>query len=261
MSFGFSKFIREGQSEASELEDYHQIGLRKTLGDAVLQVDLHWLIYPRERAFCQLDTTALMSRATSVPFGPTHAFVLAPADMLIHCASQLVNDSLTASYQRIADIYAIAKGFPSWDASIETAKQAGAAGATHLALSYAAMLGANVPPWVFRELKHACPGCQVTSAYLAVPSRVFRGRLAPDAALPIFMTLLYGRFVDRIRYLALFVTDNWRASRRRRSALRSVLILAGHVIGLGHRSVAILASHALRHTARNAPTAPKTALK
>ena len=64
---GFSKRFREGTTEVSELENYHQIGLIKRVGETMLSVDLHWLLYPTDRAFCQIDTPTLMSRSRRCP--------------------------------------------------------------------------------------------------------------------------------------------------------------------------------------------------
>ena len=47
--------------------------------------------------------------------------------------SQIVNDSLRVDYQRMADIYAVAKSMPSWDSTVDIAVRARAAGATHVA--------------------------------------------------------------------------------------------------------------------------------
>ena len=225
---GFSKRLRDGQTEASELENYHQIGLVKRVGETLLSVDLHWLLYPAERAFCQIDTPTLMSRSKRIPFAATSTFVLSPEDMLVHYASQLVNDSLNVSYQRMGDLYAIAKGSPSWKSTVEIASRAGSAGATHYALSIASMLGANVPSRVFRELGRACIGCHISSRYLAVPSLVFRRRPSPYAE-PILVSLLYSRQRDRIRYLRLFVTTRWHLSRRCRGTLGACLAAARHI--------------------------------
>jgi hypothetical protein len=220
---GFAKVLRAGRSEAQELDSYHEMVLTKTLGGSQLTIDLHWLMYPAERTFCQIDTPSLISRARQIQVGSTPWFVLSTEDVLVHYSSQIVNDSLRVDYQRMADIYAVAKSLPSWDSTIDIAVRARAAGATHVALSIAAMLGASVPAWVFKRLWRACAGCNVSSTYLAVPAAAFHGPMIPDAAKPILVCLLYSRFRDRISYLRFFVVSNWHASRRHRGVMRSCL--------------------------------------
>ena len=238
---GFSKRFRKGTTEVSELENYHQIGLVKRVGDTLLSVDLHWLLYPTERAFCQINTPTLMSRSKRIPFAATSTFVLSPEDMLVHYASQLVNDSLNVSYQRMGDIYAIAKRSPSWESTVEIASRAGAAGATHFALSISSMLGANVPSWAFRELRRACAGCHLPSEYLVAPSLAFRSHAAPYA-LPILISLLYSRQRDRLRYLRLFFATHWQVSCRYRGRLRSCLRAVRHIAQASRVSMELLAA-------------------
>jgi Uncharacterised nucleotidyltransferase len=239
---GFSKRFRQAMTEASELENYHQIGLVKGAGESHLSVDLHWLLYPADRAFCQIDTPTLMSRSRGISFGATTALVLSPEDMLVHYASQILNDSLDMSYQRMGDLYAIAKSSPSWESTVDIACRAGSAGATHLALSVASMLGARVPSWTFRELRSACAGCHVSSQRLVVPSLVFRG-LAARHELPILVSLLYSRQRDRIRYLRLFVAAHWQVSRRYRGTLKSCLVVVRRIAQASRLSVKLLAAH------------------
>ena len=226
---GFAKVFRAGRSEAQELESYHQMALTKTLGGEQLTIDLHWLMYPAERTFCQIDTPSLISRARQVQVESTPWFVLSTEDVLVHYSSQIVNDSLRVDYQRMADIYAVAKSLPSWDSTVDIAVRARAAGATHVALSLAAMLGASVPAWVFNRLERACAGCNISSTYLAVPAVAFCGPRIPDAAKPILVCLLYTQLRDRISYLRVFVASNWHTSRRHRGVMRSCL-RAGHYV-------------------------------
>ena len=239
---GFSKRFREGTTEVSELENYHQIGLTRRVGETMLSVDLHWLLYPTDRAFCQIDTPTLMSRSRRIRFGATSTFVLSAEDMFVHCASQLVNDELSVSYQRMGDIYAMAKSSLSWESTVEIASRAGAAGATHFALSVSSMLGANVPSWAFRELRRACVGCHLSSEYLVVPSLAFRSHAALGA-LPILNSLLYSRQRDRIRFLRLFISARWQSNRRHRGTLRSCLVVVRRIAQASRLSVKLLAAH------------------
>jgi hypothetical protein len=119
-----------------------------------------------------------------------------------------------------------------------------AAGATHVALSIAAMLGASVPVWVFNRLWRACAGCNVSSTYLAVPAAAFRGPLIPDAAKPILVCLLYSRLRDRLSYLRMFVASNWHASRRHRGVLRSRLHAGRYVSKAAVWSLRLLTTRA-----------------
>jgi Uncharacterised nucleotidyltransferase len=248
---GFSKRLRKGKTEASELEDYHQIGLDKREGETSLSVDLHWLLYPTDRAFCQIGTLTLMARAKRVPFGTTSTLVLSREDMLVHYASQLVNDSLYITYQRMGDIYALARHSMRWESAVEIASRAGSAGATHFALSVASMLGANVPPRVFRALRSDCVGCHISSQYLAVPSLAFRRRAAPFAV-PILISLFYSHQRDRIRYLRMFVTTRWQVSRKYRGTLRSCLMVLRRIGQATRWSMGLLlASNALWNSARH----------
>jgi Uncharacterised nucleotidyltransferase len=241
---GFAKIFRAGRSEAEDLDSYHQMVLTKTLGGSQLTIDLHWLMYPAERTFCQIDTPSLISRARQIQIGSTPWFVLSAEDMLIHFGSQIVNDSLRVDYQRMADIYAVAKSSPSWDSTVDIAVGARAAGATHVALSIGAMLGASVPAWVFNRLGRACARCNVASAYLAVPAAAFRGPMIPDAAKPILICLLYSRLRDRISYLRVYVASNWHASRRQRGVLRSCLHAGRYVSEAAVWSLRLLTTRA-----------------
>jgi hypothetical protein len=243
---GFSKVLREGSTEAADLESYHQIALVRRMGEMVLTVDLHWLMYPPDRTFCQIDTESLLARCESIRFGGASIDVLSREDLLVHYGSQIVNDSLSVSYQRVADIYALAKSNLDWGAMVDVATRAGAAGSTHLALSMASMIGATIPPEVFRQLRRACRGCQVASAYLASPSLTFRRRGVPDAAKPILLALLHARAGDRARQLRTFVAGWWRASRQRRGIVRSGLVAIGAVWEATRWSVGLLVSRTLR---------------
>jgi hypothetical protein len=238
---GFSKRLREGATDASELETYHQIGLAMRLGEALLSVDLHWRLYPGERTFCQMDTPTLLSRVRHIPFGGTSTYVLSREDMLVHYASQLVNDSLNVSYQRMADIYALSRSSLSWESTVDIACRAGSAGATHFALSIASMLGAKVPSWTFRKLRSTCVGCHVSSQYLAVPSLAFRRRAS--YAIPILVSLLFSRQRDRIRYLRLFLASSWQVSRESRGIVGSCLVAVQGIVRATRLSVELLAPH------------------
>ena len=241
---GFAKVFRAGRSEAQELDSYHQMALTKTLGGSQLTIDLHWLMYPAKRTFCQIDTPSLISRARQIQVGSTPWFVLSAEDILVHYGSQIVNDSLRVDYQRMADIYAVAKSLSSWDSTVDIAVGARAAGATHVALSIAAMLGARVPAWVFNRLWRACTGCNVSSTYLAVPAVAFGGPMMPDAAIPILACLLHTRFRDRISYLLAFAASNWHTSRRRRGVLRSCLHTGRYVSKAAVWSLRLLTTRA-----------------
>jgi Uncharacterised nucleotidyltransferase len=225
----FVKIFRPGRTEAAELESYHQISLVKSVGNSDLIIDLHWLMYPPERAFCQIDTSSLMDRAQKIQLGATSSFVLSPEDTLVHYSSQLVNDSLRVDYQRMADIYAIAKSPLTWESTVEIAAGARAAGATHLALSIASMLGAPVPGWVFQQLQKQCMGCHVAARYFAVPSLAFRPIALPHVVSPVLVCLLYARFRDRRRYVIGLLSSWWNAGRGGRGALRSCVLIVGGV--------------------------------
>jgi putative nucleotidyltransferase-like protein len=238
---GFSKVFREGRTEAGELDSYHQMSLVRRVGDADLIIDLHWLMYPPDRTFCQIDTPSLIARARKIQFGATSSFVMSPEDTLVHLASQLVNDSLRVDYQRMADIYAVAKSPLSWETTVEIATAGQAAGATHLALSIASMLSATVPAFVFRELRRQCAGCHVASRYFAVPSLAFRPVAVPHVVSPVLFSLLYERFSDRCRYVIGFVSSWWSVGRGDRGALRScwlVMASVGRAVLWGVKQVA-----------------------
>jgi hypothetical protein len=88
---------------------------------------------------------------------------------LLNYASQLIAEDLTVSFLRLADIHAVVSGGISWRTLCDTAIRAQAAGATHLALKGACLLGADVPREVFHALEDACHGCRLGSEIVAEP--------------------------------------------------------------------------------------------
>lgn len=242
---GFFKRFRAGATESSELAAYHQVGLVKRVGETVLSVDLHWLLYPPEHAFCQIDTPTLMARSQRITFGETTAFVLSREDTIVHYASQIVNDSLNVSYQRMGDLYALAKSAPSWESTVDIARSAGAAGATHFGLAVALMLGANVPAWASSQLEKACIGCHVATRQLAAPQLTFRRRAAPHEV-PILVALFYSRQRDRISYLGRFVVARWKVSRQYRGTLRTCVVAVQRLTQATHWVVKLVAVYAGR---------------
>jgi hypothetical protein len=229
---GFTIQVRPGRSEESELRHYHQVALVKTIGEFDLTVDLHWLMYPPDRPFCQIDPAALMARAKRVPFGGQSVFVLSPEDMLVHYGSQLVNDDLRVTYQRLCDIHALAQSGPCWESIVEISRRAGAAGPTHLALSLAARMGADVPAEVFRQLGRDCRGCRLSSRFCE-DALVSRSTAIPRLITPLLIALLYPRTADRVRFIASYVRRGWRAGRERRGRVQVWLAAARHVRSVG----------------------------
>jgi hypothetical protein len=230
---GFERQSRPGRSEEAELRDYHQVALVKTIGEIGLKVDLHWLMYPRDRPFCQIETAVLMSRARPVSFGTESVLVLSPEDMLVHYGSQIVNDTLRVSYQRRCDIYALVQRGPCWDSVVEISRQAGAAGATHLALSIAACMGATVPAQVFRRLRTHCRWCHLATHYYGVPSLTSRSPTIPDAVRPLLIAILHARTTDRVRFLSSYFSRGWRAGHVGRGRVQAWLMAARHVRRIG----------------------------
>ena len=241
---GFAKVFRAGRSEAQELDSYHQMALTKTLGGSQLTIDLHWLMYPAERTFCQIDTPPSYRAQDRFRSDRHHGSSFPPKT----CSSTTARKSSTIRFAWTTSAWRIymllRRVCPPGIRLCDIAVRARAAGATHVALSIAAMLGASVPAWVFNRLGRACAGCNISSTYLAVPAVAFCGPRIPDAAKPILVCLLYTQFRDRISYLRVFVASNWHASRRHRGVLRSCLRAGRYVSNAAVWSLRLLTTRA-----------------
>jgi len=201
VAHGFEKRLEPGRTERALLADHHEIAfVRRGKGEPV-DIDLHWRLYPRDRAF-SIPTGDLIARARPVRFGGAPALALSPEDAVVHYATQIGIDFLLLSFGRAADIHAlVASGSVDWGRLCRIARDAGAAGVTHLALSLAAGLGAEVPGFVFARLETASPGCGTASAVLADGRLAFRRLVVRSAAKVLLMPLLYDRLRNRLAAL------------------------------------------------------------
>ena len=189
---GFQKRFRDGHTEASELSTYHQIGFVKRSGRSALSLDLHWMMYPANRLFF-IDTASLFARAQPATLQGVPVLTLSSEDTFLHYATQLLNDGFRTGYQRLSDIHALAHGGLAWDLLRRISFESRAEGAVYLALMLASMLGARIPPSIFRELESSSGGCGAASEFLADPRWPF-GRLAvAHAAQPVLIARLCSR--------------------------------------------------------------------
>jgi Uncharacterised nucleotidyltransferase len=164
-----SKEVRaRGKGEEDQLRIDHEMSFVKYAHKTPLSVDLHWSLHNVHGPFV-IDNEALMSKAVPMPFGEAPAWALSPEDMLIDYASQLITDDLTVTLLRLADIHTVVSGGVRWPMLCDIAIRAQAAGATHLVLSGARLMGADVPEDVFRRFEEACHGCRLGSEIVAEP--------------------------------------------------------------------------------------------
>jgi hypothetical protein len=218
---GFTKTLREGWSERATLRDYHEIVFQRRLGKEMLAIDLHWRIYPRDRAY-EMPVADLFREARPVQLGPVRALVLPPEAMLVHYATQLVNDSLRLKLSRVADLHALACSGLDWDRVEVVARCAGAAGVTHLALAFAVMQGAEVPPEILQRLARSCPGCTAATDLAADPRLLFQYEKLRTSAVVALKPLFYDHW--RHRRLALLAPP----LRARGRAVLCSLVIAAH---------------------------------
>jgi hypothetical protein len=194
---GFTKVLREGFSEVETLRDYHEIVFERRLGKELLSVDLHWQIYPADRAY-QMSVDDLFREARPVELGPVRALAPTSEATLVHYATQLVNDGLRVKLSRVADLHALACSGLDWDRVVVLARDAGAAGATHVALAFAVMQGAEVPPEISQRLARACRGCKPATDLVADPCLPFHHETLRSAAVLALKPLFYGDWRHRL---------------------------------------------------------------
>jgi len=164
-----SKEVRAlGKGEDSQLRTDNETSFVKHSQSTPLSLDVHWSLHNVLLPFT-IDNHSLLSRAVPVRFGAASLLALSPEDTLLNYASQLIAEDLTVSFVRLADIHAVVSGGISWKTLCDTAIRAQAAGAIHLALKGACLLGAEVPDEVFRTLEDACHGCGLGSEIVAEP--------------------------------------------------------------------------------------------
>ena len=164
-----SKEVRAlGKGEDYQLRTNNEMRFVKHSQSTPLSLDVHWSLHHVHLPFT-IDNHSLLSRAVPVRFGEASLLALSPEDTLLNYASQLVAEDLTVSFLRLADIHAVVSGGINWKTLCDTAIRAQAAGATHLALKGACLLGADVPDDVFRTLEEACHGCDLGSEIVAEP--------------------------------------------------------------------------------------------
>lgn len=109
-------------------------------GGAPLTIDLHCEMYGPSKRF-RFDTQELLSRRQPAQLGQLPVSVLDPADLLLHLATQLLNDRLVATLLRLADLSVLfARVEPG-----EAGRRASAAGST-AALEFARVAVCRVFP-------------------------------------------------------------------------------------------------------------------
>jgi len=73
------------------------------VGAAATRVDLHRQVYGPSKPY-RFDASEFLQRRSSVTFGGTPAFALDETDLLLHLATQLLNDRLLVKLLRLADL-------------------------------------------------------------------------------------------------------------------------------------------------------------
>ena len=241
---GFAKVFRADRSEAQELDSYHQMALTKTLGGSQLTIDLHWLMYPAERTFCQIDTPFThIARETGSgridtmvrPFHRRHARPLQLANR-----QRFASRGLPAhgGYICCCEEFALL-GFDCPTSPDGRAPRLHARRAVNRRHAGCKRAGVG-----FNRLWRACLGCNVSSTYLAVPAAGFPqpddpGCREADTRLPSLQSV-----AERISYLRVFVASNWHTSRRRRGVLRSCLHAGRYVSNAAVWSLRLLTTSA-----------------
>ena len=204
LACGFEKSIPAPWTEDFVLRHYHEMSFVKRVGKEWLSVDLHWRIYPRGRVY-RLGVEEMFLRSTVVDTGQAPVRVPSHEATFVHYATQIVNDGLYAHFGRVADLHALVASGLDWEALVATARRAGAAGAVHLALALAGLLGAHTPEAVERRLRRDCPGCEQAARILARPAFLFgRSRLRI-----IVRTMLAPLLFPRGRRLGYYLSLPW----------------------------------------------------
>jgi Uncharacterised nucleotidyltransferase len=224
---GFQRVLSKAVSALGKGEEYqlrtdHEMSFVKYSQHSALSVDVHWSLLDAHVPLT-IDEEALRSRAVPVQFGGASMLALSPEDMLIHYGAELITDDLTVGFLRLADIQAVVSGGVCWQTLCGNAIRAQAAGAVHLALNAARLLGAEVPGAVLRTLEDECPGCRLASKIVAEPRwPLGRFRLAGSARnvlTPLFCSTRY-----RNARLKSFPLDAFKYGRRMgRSRFQGIL--------------------------------------
>ena len=216
---GFRKVLSEhvlalGESDEYQLRTDHEMSFVKHSRHTLFAIDVHWAMHGPDVPF-STDTLSLLARARPVQFGPASIPALSLEDTLLNYAAQLITDELSLSFSRMVDIHAVVEsGGVCWTAFCDRAIGAHAAGAGHLALAAAGLLGAEVPDHVFRTLEDDCAGCRIGTDIVAAPHwPVNRVRIA-GAAVNVLMPLFCSSPGYRIARLTSVPAASYRSARR-----------------------------------------------
>ncbi len=194
-------FQRVEENESQVLEVYHEIGFRKrTVGDLLLYIDLHWLIYPETRSY-HMPVKNILDRSQQSSLGDQGVWVTSPEDTLIHLATQVVNDRFKVWFGRILDIHTLVSSGQDWERLVDQAKKAHAAGVTYVALSLAGSLGAEVPAHVMGKLRRGNRGCKTVASILRDPGFLLGRKELRSTVMVMILPLLYDCFPHRMAYL------------------------------------------------------------
>jgi hypothetical protein len=160
--------VFEASGFQNTFSDDREVMFVKSSGRTALAVDVHWSLHGSDVPF-SIDPDALMSRAEPAQFGSAAVLALSREDTLLNYAAQLITDSLTVNFQRLADLHVLATSGLDWTAFCDTAIDAGAAGAGYLVVAASGLLGAEVPEVVPRTLERRCAGCRIATSVVVDP--------------------------------------------------------------------------------------------